>query len=292
MVEKIGKNLWVVGRTHVGRVRALNEDHFLIDSGTGSLLLADGMGGHDAGEVASKGVVASILRSLRQFLDSPTEEMKEDASNNVPLEDPDVTVVDTFLDDTDVTTVNLEDPTLEDQPNPVLDIVLESVATANQVLNVMNQERGYPEDTGMGTTVVGLWAPNFVEDPIVFHVGDSRLYLLQKGRLNQITRDHSLYQQWVSFGRRGPSPTRNVLLQAMGPSRHVIPDVRFVRISRGDVVLICSDGLTGMVEDTQIQQVLNSVSHRNLEETSDRLITMALEGGGKDNVTLILGYFL
>ncbi len=283
MADKIGDHLLVAGRTDVGCVRPLNEDSFYIDLTTGLLILADGMGGHDAGEVASAYVVESVSRSVRQFMDSSDEEGQEKAAL-VQSNDghPDATLIQDPQ----------EQPTLDDLPNPVLKILREAVALANENLNRINRERGHPDESGMGSTVVGLWAPRFSAYPIIFHVGDSRLYMFQQGQLIQATRDHSLYQQWVSFGGKGVPPPQNILLQAIGPSRLVTPDVRFLSVSHGDTVLLCSDGLTGMVSDEQIREALATVSPGTLDAVCDHLITLAKNGGGKDNVTVILGHFL
>lgn len=279
MAEKIGDHLLVAGRTNVGCVRLLNEDCFYIDVETGLLVLADGMGGHDAGEVASAHVVESIARTLRQFMETSGEE--------------DVPAVATFPGGAGAVDHDVQDePTLDDLPNPVLKIVQEAVARANTEINQLNREKGHAEESGMGSTVVGLWAPGFSAQPVVFHVGDSRLYLFQRSQLNQATRDHSLYQQWVNFGGKGVPPPQNILLQAIGPSQVVIPDVRFLSVTPGDAVLLCSDGLTGMVSDAHIQEVLRAVTPDTLDAACDQLIEMAREGGGRDNVTVILGYFL
>ncbi|MEO5363824.1 MAG: protein phosphatase 2C domain-containing protein [Magnetococcus sp. DMHC-8] len=283
MAEKIGDHLLVTGRTNVGCVRPLNEDNFHIDFDTGLLVLADGMGGHDAGEVASAYVVESVARTLRQFMEDSADEWSGESATPVaglggagPLQAGDPQ----------------EQATLDDLPNPVLKVVWEAVSRANADLNRINQDRGHPDESGMGSTVVGLWAPRFSAHPIIFHVGDSRLYMFQQKRLSQATRDHSLYQQWVSLGGKGVPPPQNILLQAIGPSQVVTPDVRFLPVAPGDTVLLCSDGLTGMVSDEQIQEALEHVAPDNLDEVCDHLIAMARGGGGKDNVTVILGHFL
>ncbi|MEO5353334.1 MAG: protein phosphatase 2C domain-containing protein [Magnetococcus sp. XQGC-1] len=282
MAEKIGDHLLVAGRTNVGCVRPLNEDNFHIDVEIGLLVLADGMGGHDAGEVASAHVVESIARTLRQFMESSSEEPPGGAASAHPE----------GVGDDEMDQDMQGGPTLDDLPNPVLKIVQDAVSLANAEINQLNREKGHAEESGMGSTVVGLWAPRFSALPVVFHVGDSRLYMYQRSRLSQATRDHSLYQQWVNFGGKGVPPPQNILLQAIGPSQVVVPDVRFLSVSPGDVVLLCSDGLTGMVSDAHIQEALQLVSPDTLDDICDRLITMARDGGGKDNVTVILGYYL
>ncbi|MBF0161622.1 MAG: serine/threonine-protein phosphatase [Magnetococcales bacterium] len=281
MADKIGNHLLVTGRTHVGCVRPLNEDSYCIDTDTGLLVLADGMGGHDAGEVASAHVVASIAQTLRRFMDT-SEEWSQ--TETVPLREA-MAGAASFNPDPQ------EERTLDDLPNPVVKIVQDAIALANAEINQLNRAKGHPDESGMGSTVVGLWAPSFSNQPVVFHVGDSRLYLLQRRQLNQATRDHSLYQQWVSFGGKGVPPPQNILLQAIGPSRVVTPDVRFLSVVPGDAVLLCSDGLTGMVSDAHIQTALQTLTPDNLDEVCEHLIALAKKGGGKDNVTVILGCF-
>ncbi len=276
MAEKIGEHLLAVGRSNVGCVRPLNEDSFHIDSGTGLLILADGMGGHDAGEVASAHVVLEVTERVRQFMDTSPDLLPEERGGAVGDLEGDLQ----------------EQATLDDLPNPVLMVVREALLAVNADLNRINRERGHAEDSGMGSTVVGLWSPPKTAHPVVFHVGDSRLYLYQGGRLQQRTRDHSLYQQWLSFGGKGMPPPQNILLQAIGPSRIVTPDVQFLPVSAGDTVLLCSDGLTGMVTEEAIQGVLSELTSDNLDSLCDRLITMARDGGGRDNVTVILGHFI
>ncbi|WP_130471114.1 PP2C family protein-serine/threonine phosphatase [Candidatus Magnetaquicoccus inordinatus] len=278
MAEKIGEHLLAVGRSNVGCVRPLNEDSFHIDGATGLLILADGMGGHDAGEVASAHVVQEVTERIRQFMNASSDHHSEEGMLAGIAQDSE-------LDPE-------EQATLDDLPNPVLLVVREALTVVNAELNQLNQERGHPEDSGMGSTVVGLWAPPFSAYPVVFHVGDSRLYLFHGGQLQQKTRDHSLYQQWLSFGGKGMPPPQNILLQAIGPSRIVTPDVQFLPVYAGDTVLICSDGLTGMVTDAAIAGVLAELTADNLDSVCDRLITMAREGGGRDNVTVILGHFI
>lgn len=273
MTELIGDRLVVAGLTDAGCVRALNEDCFAIDKKAGLLLVADGMGGHDGGEVASSTVTDLVGRSLARAAVSP----HLPRINAPRADDPD-------QDD--------DEPTLDDIPNPVYHMVRDAINAANTDVNRSNRARGYENGTGMGTTVVGLWLPNFSECPVVFHVGDSRLYLFRDGQLVQVTRDHSMYQQWLAMGKKGPRPAQNILLQAIGPSKNLTPDVRFYEMFKGDVVLLCSDGLYGMVGQEKISMVLGRVNGTNLDEVCQDLVALAKEGGGKDNITLIVGFFI
>ncbi|MBF0156328.1 MAG: serine/threonine-protein phosphatase [Magnetococcales bacterium] len=267
----------VAGRSDVGCVRTLNEDNFCVDAGIGLLVVADGMGGHDAGEVASEQVIRIVQESLskpvREPEDSPREVSPAQAAPGVTLDQD-------------------ETPTLDDQRNPVIGLVYRAIHRANAEIHTTNWEKGYPEGAGMGSTVVGLWFPEFSEQAIVFHVGDSRLYLYSRNRLLQVTLDHSMYQQWLSYGGRGVAPSQNILMQAIGPALHVTPDIHFQDVEAGDVVMLCSDGLSGMVAESEIGRLLSMATEDNLDEISGSLVEAAKEAGGKDNITVIVGRFL
>ncbi|MEO5345393.1 MAG: protein phosphatase 2C domain-containing protein [Magnetococcus sp. YQC-9] len=275
MVHRIGNRLLVTACSDVGRVRTLNEDAFLIDEGLGLLTIADGMGGHDAGEVASNLVVETMRAALRAFPDAEPDP-------NRPISHPGPTGSMTPGDE----------PTVDDAPNPVLSMIHAAINRANVAVNTHNVARGYPEGMGMGSTLVGLWLPEYTPRPVIFHVGDSRLYLFTQGELRLRTQDHSMYQQWVNFGSRGQAPAQNILLQAMGPSNVVSPDVTFQDIASGEILLLCSDGLSSMVRTERIAAVLRKTSAENLEESCQQLIELALRAGGKDNITVMLGFVL
>ncbi|MBF0153170.1 MAG: serine/threonine-protein phosphatase [Magnetococcales bacterium] len=279
MTQLVASCLKAVGRTDVGCVRTLNEDSFWIDEKSGLLLVADGMGGHDAGEVASKQVVESMLDLLRQ-------PMALLPNGHGGRETPD--------DDGDITTLSPEEVAeelaseMEQQEREVVRKVVQAITRTNLHVNTMNQDRGYPEGSGMGSTLVGFWVPPGSARGVVFHVGDSRLYLMRQGRLRCITQDHTLYQQWLVYGSKGPPPAQNVILQAMGPVEQVSPDIQILDLVPGDLVLMCSDGLTGMLSDGIIEEALMTTDAKNLQEICNRLVDMAKGKGGKDNITVIL----
>ncbi|MBF0110639.1 MAG: serine/threonine-protein phosphatase [Magnetococcales bacterium] len=270
MTQLIGDRLVVMGRTDVGCVRTLNEDCYAIDPRVGLLLVADGMGGHEAGEVASARVIELVRENLAKTLAPPPRPVQESCLRLPSGHDPD-------------------EPTLDDLPNPVFQMVRKAIHAANADVNLVNRDKGFENGTGMGTTVVGLWLPDFSDTPVVFHVGDSRLYRFHARKLIQVTRDHSMYQQWLSMGKKGPRPSQNILLQAIGPARNLTPDIHFQEMVEGDVILLCSDGLYGMVGQDRIAEILARATPSNLEEISTELISMAKAGGGKDNITLIVG---
>ncbi len=161
-----------------------------------------------------------------------------------------------------------------------------AIGQANQRLLTLNQQRGFPEGRGMGTTVVGLWRVPGTNRIVIFHAGDSRLYRLRAGELRQITRDHSLYQAWLDAGGHGQAPHRNIIIRALGTTVDVAADAEIRLMEPGDMFLICSDGLTGMMEDQEIADVLSCGSE--LPALCKQLVDRANEKGGKDNVTVVL----
>ncbi|MEO5377904.1 MAG: protein phosphatase 2C domain-containing protein [Magnetococcus sp. DMHC-6] len=277
MVYILGDRFRAVGRSDVGRVRTLNEDNFIINEALGLLIVADGMGGHDAGEVASAQVIASIQESLQKFMH--------------PRIDPNVTLAQEIKRQERQEQFDIgEEPTLDDLPNPLLDTILSALNRANHKVHSINAQKGYPEGMGMGSTVVGFWLPKISQVPVIFHVGDSRLYLFRRGRLVQVTQDHSMYQQWKNYGGKGRPPAQNILLQAMGPAQKITPDIQFQDVQTGDIILICSDGLSGMLSDAHIGSLLAQLTEKNMEKICHQLVDDAKEAGGKDNITVILGH--
>ncbi len=283
-------HLRAAGLSDVGCKRASNEDNFCIDEALGLLLVADGMGGHAAGEIASQEAVTSLSAFLRQYrstMEMPASEVAiahEDPYHTQPITSETMVFAAQEGDWED------HDRTLEDLPNPAIVAITAAIQYANQRIYAMNQEMGYRDKQGMGTTVVGLWLPGEgLNQAAIFHTGDSRLYLYRAGQLLRLTKDHTLYQQWEDYGRIGPSPARNTLLRALGPSAQVTADVCLHALLSGDLILLCSDGLTSMVPDPMIEAILaQHESDESLESTCKELIDRAKQHGGDDNVTVIL----
>jgi len=242
------------GLTDVGRKRRHNEDAYLLDAERGLFVVADGMGGHAAGEVASRITVESI----QEFI-AGTEEEHENTwpfgfNNRYSLEGNRLTT---------------------------------AVEKANE--KVMRAVQNRPELKGMGTTVVAaLFEP---DRATLVHVGDSRAYLLRKGVLQRLTDDHSWVQEQVNAGilsedEAKTHPLKNVVTRALGGAAHVAVDLIEVPIHQGDRFLLCSDGLTGMVSDEQITEHMSA--DNLLEKVVRGLVEMANEHGGVDNVTAIV----
>ena len=234
-------------RSDRGRIRPGNEDALLADGETGLFAVADGMGGHAAGEVASR-VAIEALRS---------------AARIAPVE---------------------TGPSASTSARKWL---ASSVEAANRA--VYEAARADPRLGGMGTTLTAL----YIRPPIACyaHVGDSRMYRLRGGRLQQITRDHTWVQEQVDAGLLSPAqaavhPQRSVLTRAVGISDAVAVDSADLDVGPGDLFLLASDGLTGMLPDDQIAAVL--MNGTSLDGIADDLIREANARGGVDNITVVL----
>jgi protein phosphatase len=275
--------LKVNGASDVGRKRALNEDHFCIDEALRLFMVADGMGGHVTGEVASQEAVEIICNYVRNH---QTASMIEAADTpQVQLEDDDATLKDFPI----VESGRDEDPTLEYKPNSAALIMVAALEHANQHLHNLNRQRGFPEGQGMGTTIAGIWLPEPVNhQAIVFHIGDSRIYLYRTGKLQQLSRDHTLYQYWKDHGQVGAPPARNIIFRSLGPASQVTADIQLQDLHPDDLILICSDGLNAMVPDTRIEMALHQAQPNYLQSTCEELVAQANAQGGIDNITVIL----
>jgi protein phosphatase len=255
------------GATDIGPVRSINEDNFLIDESLGLAMIADGMGGHAAGEVAS----AAVLAALRDYLrEHGTDMHAANPSYDIMTADPDATWSDLAM--------------------RAVSVLYDAIDHANQALYAQNLARDCPEG-GMGSTLTGFWRPSFDTPMAFFHVGDSRLYRQRDGQMEQLTRDQTMYQQALEAGAIENLPARNLLLQAMGPAPEVVPDVRSQLIQAGDVLMLCSDGLHGSVPHGEMEAVLAALSEANLDASCARLIELAKEYGGRDNITVLLALY-
>jgi serine/threonine protein phosphatase PrpC len=256
--------LCAFGATDVGTVRRSNEDNFLLDEMLGLAMLADGMGGHAAGEVASAGV----LTELRGYLALHAPGLPTAGADAFQDTDPDAT--------------------WSDPAAGAVRLLHAAVTHANARLYEQNCERNRADGGGMGTTLTGFWRASGTAPLVSFHVGDSRLYRLRAGVLEQLTRDQTLYQQALEAGMLDKLPARNLLLQAVGPSRAITPEVRSHVVMPGDVLMLCSDGLHGSVPHADIEGVLARADEDRLVQACDRLIEMAKSNGGRDNITVVV----
>ncbi len=299
--DSSGLCLQAYGVSDVGRKRALNEDYFCIDAALRLFIVADGMGGHVTGEVASREAVEIICNYVRnhqtacltETTDTPPVRGQDDETT---LEDFPIlergSVENKPVEREPVESRGDEDRTLEYAPNSAALIMLAALEHANQHLHTLNKQRGFPEGQGMGTTIAGLWLPESLHhQAIIFHIGDSRIYLYRSHKLQQLTRDHTLYQYWKDHGRIGPPPARNIIFRSMGPASQVTADIQLQVLQPDDVILICSDGLNAMVSDTEIETALHQVHQAestHLQTTCEELVAQANAQGGIDNITLVL----
>ena len=239
--------------THVGRQRQHNEDSYLVEDAARLFLVADGMGGHAAGEIASRIAVDSVSEFILHT--------KED----------------------DGTWPHAYDENYKRSTNRLM----AAVRMANtRVLEAMRKDARL---RGMGTTIVACMADDNMMS--VAHVGDSRAYLIRDKQLSRITNDHSWVFEQVQAGMLTEAeaekhPLRNVITRALGGALQVVPDASEIECQPGDVYLLCSDGLTGMVPEEEIQRIVTA--NDDLEAACQQLIEAANERGGLDNVTAVL----
>ena len=230
--------------TDIGNTRDMNQDYlYSSEESVGKLpnlfLVADGMGGHKAGEFASRYVVEHIVRSIKG---SKEEE--------------------------------------------AVAILSESIETANRKLK--EYADAHQQMRGMGTTIVAAVIQG--RTLIVANVGDSRLYIVGD-EITQVTQDHSLVQEMVRLGEMDPQsaknhPDKNIITRAVGVSEKVKIDIFERQLRAGEYIILCSDGLTNMVEDSVILQILHGAG--SLSDKAERLIELANKNGGKDNITVII----
>lgn len=244
--------LEIAGLTDVGCVRKNNEDSLSLDEELGLLVVADGMGGHNSGEVASEIAVTTILDFARKMLGG--------AQNMVPEGDASLSVRGRQL--------------------------AYFIKTANEI--IYQKGRQFPKDAGMGTTVVAAICD--AKSMTVAHVGDSRAYLFRNGRLEQVTEDHSLVGEQVKRGQITAaeavhSNLQNILTRALGAEEQVVVDVNEHPLLPGDVVLLASDGLSKMVSDEEVAKVLTE--GQAPAEVCKRLVDMSKAAGGVDNITVV-----
>jgi protein phosphatase len=260
--------------TDVGPVRSTNEDNFLIDEELDLVIVGDGMGGHDAGEIASAEAITAIRDFVRKSL------ANADGDDTIPSGgQPHRGPLRTSLD---------SDATWSDETMPAVITLFDAVEFANNLLFAQNHARERAEGHGMGTTLTGFWKSFETGPLVVFHVGDSRLYRYRPGDLALLTRDHTLYQQAIESGAIDDLPPRNLLLQAVGPYPSVKPDVKSHALLRGDLLMLCTDGLHGSVPHAEMETVLAGADADNLQQSCAQLIALAKEYGGRDNITVVL----
>jgi serine/threonine protein phosphatase PrpC len=245
------------GATHVGMVRTNNEDCFRIVAPLNLFVLADGMGGEAHGEVASALAVETVVKHCIEGAENPPAALPGEAKPGL---------------------------------TPKSRRLLSAICLANQ--KIFQSAEEHPERQGMGATLTTAWIDG--AQLSVGHVGDSRVYLLRTGQLQQLTSDHSLVAEQVRRGlltatEAEQSNLQSVLLRALGTQPQIEVDVEEVGLFPGDVLLLCSDGLTRMVTEPEIAGTLQAEPIP--QRAAEKLVHLANESGGIDNVTVIVVSF-
>lgn len=255
MVNLRGK-LDCVALTDTGRVREHNEDTIGVDGEIGLLVLADGMGGYNAGEVASGIAVKTIVNLVREAV------IREDLEGNDQ--------------ETGLARASI--------------ILRDAIYRANKIIHQTSKTQ--PQCEGMGTTIVScLFYDNRVS---IAHVGDSRLYRLRNDRFEQITMDHSLLQELVDRGfysqeEAQRATNKNYVTRALGVEPNVDVEINEHAVHKGDYYVLCSDGLSDMVEDEDIHLTISTFS-ANLDSVAKQLTQLANDNGGRDNVSVVMAH--
>ncbi|MFK7990955.1 MAG: Stp1/IreP family PP2C-type Ser/Thr phosphatase [Sandaracinaceae bacterium] len=242
-----------VGLTDIGRRRMSNEDAYLLDNDLGLYVVADGMGGHAAGEIASQEAVDTVMGMVRR----------------------DYAKVEAFIKD---------GPTAENVRG--VERLMESAIQAATYMVYAIAEND-PDQRGMGTTLSALLTTD--SHAIIAQVGDSRIYLVRHGGVYQLTEDHTLVAWQVKQGiiteaEAEMSPHKNVITRAVGSRDYVQVDTQTIEVGPGDKFLLCSDGLHGYVQDKEIPDALNC----SPDDAVGSLIETANARGGRDNITAVV----
>lgn len=243
----------IAGATDPGLVRKNNEDNFAVDPELGLLVVADGMGGHNSGEVASDLAAKTIVDFARKMIGGAKNVVPEGGTHGLSAR---ASQLEFF------------------------------VKTANTM--IYEKGRAFPKDAGMGTTVVAALVD--AKGLTVAHVGDSRAYLYRNGQLSQLTEDHSLVGEQVKRGQitadqASRSNLQNILTRALGAEADVAVDTADHPLLPGDIVLLATDGVSKMVTDAEVAAMI--AAEREPARIVDALIAKARAGGGVDNITVV-----
>jgi len=238
------------GLSDVGLVRSNNEDVWSFIEESGFFALADGMGGHNAGEIAAKEAVRFVCSSIEELFVSSEKEWN-------------------VFDLCAFTKLSIEN--------------------ANSWVHHLGKKK--KECKGMGTTLCTLL---FHERSLIYgHVGDSRIYRYRQSALEQLTKDHSLKNDLIAKGKypkasKKPFPYKNVLTRAIGTQHEIEAEIHIAPVNTNDLYLMCSDGLTDYVSDTEICSIIEK--HQDPQEITKALVTIAKQKGGNDNITIVSVY--
>ncbi|MCX6156963.1 MAG: Stp1/IreP family PP2C-type Ser/Thr phosphatase [Ignavibacteriae bacterium] len=237
----------ISGKTNIGKKRENNEDAYYVDEVNNIFIVADGMGGHNAGEVASAKSIELIKFGLDSFA---LQEMKQN-------------------------------------PSKIEDILKRVLSDVNE--NIYELGNNNPDYHGMGCTIVLTYIENNYLHKI--HVGDARCYVCRNDKIEQLGDDHSYVGAAIKMGymtkeEARKSPEKNKITMAVGTSNNIQPDYRKYELQKGDIIMLCSDGLWDMLSDENILKIINT--NKSAQEISEQLITEANNSGGVDNITVIV----
>ncbi len=242
------------GVTDSGRIRPKNEDAIFLDTEGNFMLLADGMGGHERGSEASQTAIEIIKKFLRpEVLEAELKEITK----------------------------------VEGVPAAIIclhSIIDKAIGEANSVLFERNQSANLKRY--MGTTVVGMLPVTNDGYILWFHVGDSRLYRWRDTELQCLTADHSAYAEWLRSGQHGDPPAKSIITRAIGPNAATIVDIGYEKQKKDDLYILCSDGLTDMLSDDYIAEILRS--EKDVDNIANTLMHAANDAGGKDNISVVV----
>ncbi|MCT4606402.1 MAG: Stp1/IreP family PP2C-type Ser/Thr phosphatase [Marinisporobacter sp.] len=232
--------------SHIGRVREINEDaYYIANEGLNLFVVADGMGGHNAGEVASN----VAIHSIKDFMENHKSE---------------------FLDKDEKT---------------VCKVLKKATLEANHT--IFEKSKNEIKCQGMGTTLTVVLLLSKV---YIAHVGDSRAYLMRENKLSQITEDHSLVAELLKNGSITKNeakihPQRNMITRALGTEEDIMIDVYTLGLKEDDVILLCTDGLSNLIELEEMKEAL--IEARDMQKACEHLVALANERGGYDNITVV-----
>lgn len=237
----------VFTRTDIGKTRSMNQDSFYVsenDNGLNLYILADGMGGYKGGEIASKVAVTAVSKYI-------TEKFEDSPKDK----------------------------------DSILDLLEDAIIFANSAIYEESEQDEELQD--MGTTLEVMLI--YKQRVYIGHVGDSRIYRIRKNNMKKITTDHSYVEKLIQDGEitREESynhPKKNLLIKALGTDEEVEPDLIYTVLNKNDMLIICSDGLTNMIPESEILEV---VLNNSSENVADVLVDEANEAGGLDNITVI-----
>ena len=249
---KNSNSIEYAAQTDVGLMRRHNEDAVAVYPASAMTILADGMGGYNAGEVASEMAISVIKEVVNDKLNGFLARL------------------------------------IPHQPGQLLEIVRQAVELANNT--ILNTSLNVPEYVGMGTTLVMSLC--YRDSLVVAHVGDSRAYRLRNGDLTQITRDHSVVQEQIDAGILSVesarySEVKNLVTRAVGVGYPVEVEVNLHQLQADDIYLLCSDGLSDMLTAQTMQEILQN-NALNLQDACAALVAEANQQGGRDNISVIL----